>query len=435
MTLTSAVLCGLVAGIVPAWIGSSPRLVRVLGQADARTTRRGTKLRTALAAGQLALSMMLLTGALLMVETLRQLRAIDLGFDATDVSAHHLNLDEHGYTRAQATAYYAGLLQRIHGIPGVTAASVSDRAPFGPSNIRRLRLPEGTDADAVRAVGNGIGNQYLDVLRIPLVRGRGFNADELSLAERSGVTSDTPIILSSSLARRLFGERDPIGLRLAEGADTYRVIGIARDTHWSSVVETDDMLAYLPFGVRESGYLGPVVLVRSSRPLEEVTRAVQAAMSSLDASMPTQFSQSLEASINSDGDLVNRIVFAWALSLLSALGFALAAFGLAGLLAAIVWERTREFGVRMAVGAGRWHLVYLVLRQTGWIAAFGGSTGLMLAWFGSRLLEAQLYGVERFDAGVYVAAVSVLGVVVVIASLWPGYLATRISPIVALRAE
>jgi predicted permease len=433
LTLGCAVACGLAAGIAPAWIGSSPRLVRLLGQGDLRATRRGSRLRTALAATQLALSLMLLTGALLMIETLQQLRRIDLGFDPAGVSAHYLSLGEHGYTRDRAAVYYADLVRRIAAVPGVDHVSLSELVPFGSSNTMMLRLPGGADTEGVRALANGVSDEYFDLLRIPLVRGRRFTADD---GRVSGAADGLPVIVGESLARRLFGDQNPLGRRVHESEKIGLVIvGVARDAHWNSLTEAPEPFIYLPFGGRDYRYLGPVLLVKSGRPLHDVTRVVEAAMAELDPAMPPRFSRSLAASVDRDTALASRIVFAWALSLLAALGFALSAFGLAGLLGAIVWERTREFGVRLAIGARRGQLVALVLGQASRIAGAGLVAGLLFSWFGSRLLESQLYGVARFDPALYLAAAAALAAVVVLSSVWPAYVATRVNPVDALRAE
>jgi ABC-type antimicrobial peptide transport system permease subunit len=143
----------------------------------------------------------------------------------------------------------------------------------------------------------------------------------------------------------------------------------------------------------------------------------------------------LAADVDGDSDISDRRVFAWALSILSAIGVVLAGFGVAGLLGQIASERTREFGIRLAIGARPRQLYALLLRRAAWIAGTGMIVGLALAWFASRLLENQLYGVSRFDFPTYAAAAGLLALVVLLASMWPGWTAARVDAIEALRAD
>jgi ABC-type antimicrobial peptide transport system permease subunit len=191
------------------------------------------------------------------------------------------------------------------------------------------------------------------------------------------------------------------------------------------------MFIYQPFraDIRPSS----MVLVRSPRPMVDVTREVRAAAREIDPSLPVRLSQPISSLIESE--VTEARVFAWMLSLLSTLAFTLAAVGLYGLLAQSVTERTREFGVRLAMGSGRGRIFGLVLRHAAWIAAIGTVAGLTLAAFGTRLIEAQLYGVTGLDPMTYGLAALALAAVVFVAAVWPARAATRIEPVDALRAE
>jgi predicted lysophospholipase L1 biosynthesis ABC-type transport system permease subunit len=194
-----------------------------------------------------------------------------------------------------------------------------------------------------------------------------------------------------------------------------------------------ELFLYLPFSSSDFGVRYATLLVKSPLPLGEVTRRVEAAANDVDPTLPLQYSRTLRASI--DTRLRDRRVFAWVLSLLGWLAVVLAAVGLYGLLAQSVAERTREFGIRMAIGSGRAHIFVLVIRQAMWIGALGTGLGIGLAFLGSRLVEAQLYGVTRLDPVVYAAAAAALVVVVLLAGLWPARTATRIEPVEALRID
>jgi len=175
------------------------------------------------------------------------------------------------------------------------------------------------------------------------------------------------------------------------------------------------------------------LMIKSPLPARDVTRQVEVAAMAVDPTLPLRFSGRFDAEI--EYKLADRITVAWMLSILGWLGFALAAVGLFGLLAQSVAERTREFGIRLAVGSGRPHIFGLVLRQAAWIGVVGTMAGLGLAAWGSRLIEAQLFGVTRWSPGAYLAAAAALIAVVLLAGLWPARTATRIEPVDALRVE
>jgi ABC-type antimicrobial peptide transport system permease subunit len=174
-------------------------------------------------------------------------------------------------------------------------------------------------------------------------------------------------------------------------------------------------------------------MVRSSRPLRQVGELVQTHASALDPSLPFSDPSLLTASI--ERTLSNRRVLAWVFSLLGVLGFVLAAVGLHGLLAQAVIERTREFGIRLAIGAARTHVAGLVVRQVLWIVVIGTAAGLVLAALGARLVAAQLFGLAPLEPSLYLASASALILVVVLACAWPAARATRIEPVEALRVE
>jgi ABC-type antimicrobial peptide transport system permease subunit len=237
----------------------------------------------------------------------------------------------------------------------------------------------------------------------------------------------------------LFGDADPIGRLIALPRNSRRpaqeltIVGVAPDVHWDSVTEDSVLFLYLPFTSPEFGIRSATLLVKSPLPVGEVIQRVEAVAKDVDPTLPIQFSRTLQTSI--DRSQSDRRVFAWVLSILGWLAFVLAAVGLYGLLAQSVAERTREFGIRMAIGSGRTQIFTLVLRQAMWIGALGAILGSGLAFAGSRLVEAQLYGVTRLDPAVYVASAVSLAMVVLLAGLWPARTATRIEPVEALRVE
>ena len=275
------------------------------------------------------------------------------------------------------------------------------------------------------------------MLGISILKGRGFTAGEtMAFGEASG----NAIVVGKSLARRLFGDADPLGLTVVmpggrtAPARTLVVAGVADDVRTDLVSGEPELSLYEPFARTSVFVVRPTVLVKSGLTTRAASEAVQAVGARIDPTVPISGNQPLRTR-TVDRQLSSQRVFAWVLSLLGGLGFVLAAVGLYGLLAQSVTERTREFGIRMALGATRGQMYGLVLRSAALIAVLGGIAGTVLAMVGSRLIESQLWGVTARDPFIYATAVLALLVVVFIAAAWPARVATRVEPVEALRIE
>jgi predicted permease len=434
ITLGTAVVCGIVAGVVPAWIGTS-KLSGVISGGGARTGTRAPRLRTAFAAVQFALSLALVTGAMLMVATLRNYANVDLGFEPAGVHLQWLSLRSHGYTPDRVQVYNTQMLERLTADPAFDAVSLATGFPFGYNLGTRLRTPGGnekqtTDVDAVSTT-----DRFPEVLGMQLLRGRYFRADEVLIAAR---VSGGPVVLSESLTRLFFGDADAVGqsvtmpAMMGFPARDFTVIGVMRDTLTSRLNGRPDLILYEPMAA-EDFRLSTVVLTKARVPLDRVNAISEQATLALDATMPLRPAESIRSWI--DRGLASVRVFAWVLSLLGVVGFVLAAVGLYGLLSQAVGERRREFGVRLAIGASNQHIAGLVLRQAAWTSVLGTVAGLGLAYWGSGLVKSYLFGVSEFDPRVYAMSAAVLLVVVFAAAIRPAWMATRVNPIETLRAE
>jgi len=435
MTLGVSVACGLSAGLAPAIIGAAAGSAGPDGALNQRSSTSGRRMRSGFAVLQLALSLALVCGALLFIATLRNLNAVDLGFDPSGVTVHRLDPSRHGYAPQQVFAYYQNILDRLAGTPGVQHISLSALAPFGSNRSIRLRDPAGDERSQIEIRGNAIMSAYFDVLGIRLLRGRVFTPAE-AMAE---TTEGDVVILNERLAKRLFGESDPIGRRIARSRQgnapvrEHTVIGVVATSRWNTLTDDPELFMYLPFAGREFGPRAATLLVKSPAPLRDVKARVEAVTNDLDPTLPIRFSTDLQGAI--DSEMIDQRLFAWVFSMLGWLALALAAVGLYGLLAQAVAERTREFGIRLAIGGAPRHVFAIVLRQAAWIGALGTVIGLALALFGSRAIASQLFGVTRFSWSVYLVAAAALVAVVFVAGLWPARTATRIEPVEALRVE
>ena len=433
LTVGVSVACGLVAGLMPALVIARTRSASSPVHASIRATTSGRRLRAGLAAVQLALSMALLTGAFMLVTTLGNVMRNDLGFDPEGVTVHQIDATRQGYSDDAQRAYYLDVYRRVTAIPGLNVASLSSTA-FGSNFRMPVQDPAGGTAP-LRVMTNAVSGRFFDVLSLQTMQGRVFTDDE---ALAPATASPNLVVINEALARRAFGGASAVGQRLVLPKSStdppieLTVIGVTRSGRWA--LTGDPLLEmFFPLGHARASVRSMALMIKSPLPARDVSRQVEAAAMAVDPTLPLRFSGRFGAEI--EYKLADRITFAWMLSILGWLGFALAAVGFFGLLAQSVAERTREFGIRLAVGSSRPHIFGLVLRQAAWIGVVGTVAGLGLAAWGSRLIEAQLFGVTRWSPGAYLVAAGALLVVVLLAGLWPARTATRIEPIDALRVE
>jgi putative ABC transport system permease protein len=434
-TLGISLACGLAAGVLPAWVGTRS-LGGAIGRGQLRMSQGGVRLRTSLAVVQLALSLALVTNATLLVVTLVKLTAIDVGFDPGGLVVHYVDLRSHGYSPDRAMVYNRELLARLSVDPIFESVSLSHYHPPRPATGADVVHPRGGPEERVAVMQELVTRSYFQTLGLPIVRGRTFTeAEALDTPEES----DAPAILSDALARRLFDDIDVLGRHVrvpGRRPRTLTVVGVAGDVRsaGSILANRTDLVLYVPFSYWKTLTAPqPAVMVRSSRPLGEVHERVLAHASALDPSLPV--GDPVPLSVVMERQLADRRAFAAVLTLLGGLGFLLSAVGLYGLLAQMVVERTREFGIRMAIGADARRIIVVVLKQAMWIAALGSAAGLALAAFGSQVVEAQLFGLSRLEPWVYLASAAGLIAVVLIAALWPARAAVRIQPVEALRTD
>ena len=436
VTVAAAVLTGTLAGLAPAWLlmrrGTDGALAR---SGSGRTATRAPRLRSALASVQLAFSLALLVCALLLAATLRNLRALDLGFDAANLTVLRIDFEDHGYTRASAVTYQEQLGSALDtAIP--TGATIAQRAPFDSSSAIRIH-PRGAARDeVVDANSNGVAHDYFATLETPIVAGRAFTAEE---AFAPSPIESMPVILSETLARRLFGDADPIGQTIhlprmaSHAALDLPVVGVAHDSRWKSLIEPPEPFLYQPLGRYLGGPRNATIIVRSSLSTGAVTTAVRDAAARIDPAVLVTEGRPLSARI--DRTIQPQRLFARLVSWLGALAFVLAAVGLHGLVAQTAAERTREFGIRLAIGATRAEIARLVTRHAAAIVAIGSAGGLALAAAAGTVAKRILFGVTPVDPAVYATSLGIMAAVVAAASAWPAYRATRVEPVEVLRAE
>ena len=435
-----AILAGLAAatlsGISPVLLTSRTDISAVLKDAARSQAPRAAWLRSGLACFQVAVSVALVAGALLFARTLQNLARVELGFEPAGVATFDVGPRSAGYTPTRTRAYLQSLTQRISALPGVEHVALATLAPFsGVSFGGRIRRDgAGSDDSSIPIRTNQVSPGYFAALRIPLVRGPGFPGGP---AVADSATTRGQVVLSRALARRLFGDSDALGRFVqftdnVHGKRRYEVVAVARDSRWTGVGTEEEPFVYELLGQTEP-VDQTVVLVRSSVPTSAVARAVAEVARGLDGTLTVQDDGPLSDAVARS--LSERSLLLKLVGLLSVLTLVLSGVGVYGLVSYTVARRTREFGIRMALGAGGAAVVRSAVRPALGFACVGIAGGIAGATVLARLIAKWLYGVSPLDGAAFLGAVALLAATTVLACWLPARRATKVDPMVALRDE
>jgi predicted permease len=431
-TLLASLATGLAAGALPLLrrrdLGATANAgVRAGGAAPA-----GQRLRAGLIVVQVALSFTLLIGAGLMLRSLLELESVAPGYRSGAVLTSQLSLDFSKYSdRSRRLAFADAVLDRVQGQPAVRAAALASSFPLNDGGTwtqslrveHRATVPGQAEPTVdLRVVTAG----YLQTLGIPLLAGRFFNAGDDPKAPLVAVINQT-------LARRLWPGRDPLGARISleDGHSWRTVVGIVGDVREHGLQQAADAEAYAP--LRQRPLLGMNLLVRGELPAAAMERLVRRAVHEVDPDQPVSDVRVLER-VRSDS-LSSQRVTATLLTMFAFLALLISATGIGGLIAFSVAQRTQEIGVRVALGASRRGVLWLVLRQAMLLSCAGLAAGLALAGSLNRVLTGLLYGVGAADPLTFLGVCLVVVATTAIACLLPARRATEIEPLVALRSE
>jgi putative ABC transport system permease protein len=402
---------------------------------------RSQRLRSALVIVEVALAVVLLAGAGLMIRSIQKLAAIDPGFEAANVLLLNATIPRQtappaapGAAAAAPAPFvtsHADLLDRVRAVPGVEAASLASDTPFGGASAI-FYSAEGDATVAAetlpRAYIHRVTPEFFATLRIRLEAGRTFLPSE----ERP----DSPaVIVSHNVTRRFWPNQDPIGKRIKLGAPGSQnpwmtIVGVVDEVKYRGLPEnpTRDPDLYLPYLDRAS----QGVVVRTRVEPSSVASAVRAAIRDGNASIGTFNARTL-ADLVAQQSSASRFT-SWLLSVFAATALVLSVVGLYGVMSYLVAQRTREFGIRLALGASRAEIVRRVMRDGTWRVAIGAAIGLAATTGLARLLAGLVYGVGTFDIS-SLLAVATLVVVAIVACGIPAVRATRVDPAIALRSE
>jgi predicted permease len=429
-----SLLTGVLFGIVPALHSTRAELVSTLKDRAGQPSggRTAARLRHGLVAAQFSLSLTLLVAAGLFIQSLNNVSRVDLGIVTEDVVMFRLSPALNGYEAEQSQGLYQRVEAELAAQPGVTGVSAALVAVFSGNSWGTSVMVEGFEAgpDTDRNTRyNAVGIDYYRTLGIPLLAGRSFTVSD-------GAGAPRVTIVNEAFTRKFGLGRDAVGKRMGRGGlDAeldMEIVGLVRNARYNDVKQPEPPLLYLPYP-QEEGVGSLTFYARSAVSPDGLLRTIPSLVARLDPNLPVDALKTLPQQVKESASLDHLI------TTLSA-GFAvlatlLAAVGLYGVLAYSVAQRTREIGVRMALGADAKHLRNMVLRQVARLALVGGAIGLVAALALGRVTQSLLYEMEGAQPAVIAAAVVVLGAVAFCAGYLPARRASRVDPMVALRYE
>ncbi len=430
---------GVLFGIAPALRGTSMNLNSTLKETGRSVIGARSILGRALLVVQVAISLVLLIGAGLFIQTLENLRRVDVGFNPQNLLLFRVNPYLNRYDQPRTIALFRDLMDRVPAVPGVRAVAFSNPGLLsGSVNTTSIFIQGRTYTAGERQRDNSINRlvisaNFFEVMGIPLVNGRTFGSQDTP-------TSPKVAVINEAAARKYFSDHNPLGQRFGSSMETtgeIEVVGVLRDAKYSSVRDAAPPTLYVPYTQARVG--GAVFAVRTSASAASVTSGVREAVRQVDGNLPvTDVSTQIE---QVEQRFLQEKLFAQAYSLFGGLALLLASIGLFGLMSYNVSRRTNEIGIRMALGAQRGDVLRLVMRESMILVVIGVVIGLGIALAAGQYLaarqylEALLYGLSPTNVLAIAFAVLLMAVVSAVAGYLPARRASRVDPMVALHYE
>ena len=432
--LLLSALTGVFFGLVPATATSANVAPALKGEAALLGARRGrSRLQSLFAVAQVSLSLVLLVGAGLFLRSLGKAALVDPGFEVRNGVGISFDLEVQGYSPPQREVFYRQLLERVQAQPGVQSASLAALVPLSGQMIRTAVTREGQDESDERsapaAFFNPVWPDYFRTMGIPLLRGRDFTLQDSEGAP--GV-----VIVNETMARRFWPEADALGQRLSlDGArgPYLEVVGVARDSKYDELTEAPAPFFYLPRLQHSALFPRATLLVRATEDPARMLLTLEREIHTLDANLPLEKTWTFEQYLSQRMDRQRGLTTV--LAVFGVVALILAAMGLYGVMAFAVAQRTREIGIRMALGAEVGDIRKLFVGEGVRLALIGVAVGIGLAAALTRALSSLLFGVTATDLPTFAGVGLLLVGVAALATYVPARRAARVDPMVALRYE
>lgn len=427
-TLLISLVTGLLFGLFPALRLSRPDLNDSLKEGARGSSPHGRRLRSALMVGEVAMAIVLLVGAGLLIRSFAKLLHVDPGYRAENLLTARISLPPRYQGNARRVQFYDQVLQRLAAMPGVVSTGITSHLPLTSYNLgSRIRV-EGRNVQPGEREPSApvarVSPDYFRTMGIGLLSGRTFN---------DGDTEGEPgvALLSESLARKLFSNEDALGRRLAVADVNVTVIGVVNDIRYAGLDGEVEQAVYLSY--RQLPRSGMAVVLRSVLEPSSLTPALRTAVREVDPALPVFDVLPMEARLSNS--VAHRRFNLALLGAFAALALALAGIGVYGVIAYLVTERTREVGIRMALGAQRSDVIRLFIKQGMTLALLGVALGLIGAFALRRVITAMLFNVGANDPVTFGAVALLLSLVALLACYLPARRASHMDPLVSLRRE
>jgi macrolide transport system ATP-binding/permease protein len=436
-TLIVSLVTGALFGLAPALQATKTDLVSALKDSASLSGYRRSRLRGGLIVAQISMSMLLLIVAGLVIRSLQRVKTLDLGFEPELRLMMSFSLSLQGYDVAQAEQFQRRLMERVRAMPGVKSASYTIFPPLSPSRYRSTSVYV-EDQEPARGANNApftmfavVGTRYFETMGTPLVVGRDF-------AEHDTSDSQRVVIVNEAFVRRFFprlkSPAEAIGKRYTnndDGKTWYQIIGVAKTGKYWTIGEAPSPFVWFTLAQRPWG--GVDLIAQTEGDPSGLIGAVRGEIKRMDPNLPVTDARTMTEHLRAS--LAPARGAAVVMGGFGLLALAIAAIGIYGVTAYSVAQRTREIGVRMALGAEAIDVVKLILRQGMALTFAGLAVGLVGAWAMTRLMASVLYGVSATDVATFVVVPSLLALVTLIACYLPARRATKVDPMIALRCE